>query len=86
MSVFPRTSLGYTLGLRRDKDITGQGERVPENPFEESRGRIRMAGDRRVDLYSAERDYLASPYVRGDYLPKRFVVSKPETDLEDLDA
>ena len=45
-----------------------------------------MAGDKRVDLYSAERDYLASPYVRGDYLPKRFVVSKPETDLEDLDA
>ena len=27
MSVLPRTQLGYTLGIRRDKNIYGQGER-----------------------------------------------------------
>ena len=26
MSVLPRTQLGYTLGIRRDKNIYGQGE------------------------------------------------------------
>jgi len=82
MSVFPRTSLGYTLGIKRDKDIYGQGEKVPKNPFEQSRGRIRMAGDKKVDLYSSERDYLASPYVRGDYLPDRFTASLPNLKME----
>ena len=82
--VLPSTKLGYTLGIKRDRDIISPRERQKASPFKGRR--IRMAGDRRVDLYSAERDYLASPYVRGDYLPKRFVVSKPETDLEDLDA
>lgn len=33
MSVLPRTQLGYTLGLRRDKNIYGQGERAQKNPF-----------------------------------------------------
>ena len=28
MSVLPRTQLGYTLGIRRDKDIYGQGEKL----------------------------------------------------------
>ena len=61
MAVLPRTQLGYTLGIRRDKDIISQGEKVPENPFEQSRGGTRMAGDRRVDIFTAERDYLTSP-------------------------
>ena len=56
MSVLPRTQLGYTLGIRRDKNIYGQGERGQKNPFAESRGRTRMAGDRRVDIFTAERD------------------------------
>jgi len=55
MSVLPTTSLGYTLGLRRDKNIYGKGERSQANPFEQSRGRTRMAGDRRVDIFTAER-------------------------------
>ena len=58
MSVLPRTQLGYTLGIRRDKNIYGQGERPQKNPFSESKGSTRMAGDKRVDLYSAEKDEL----------------------------
>jgi|TARA_R100001086_G_scaffold241450_1_gene168375 hypothetical protein len=85
MSVLPRTSLGYTLGIRRDKNIYGQGERAQANPFEQSRTRTRMAGDKKVDLYSSERDYLATPYVRGDYLPNRFVSSLPSLKLEEFD-
>ena len=42
MSVLPRTQLGYTLGIRRDKNIYGQGERGQKNPFAESRGRTRI--------------------------------------------
>ena len=33
MSVFPRTQLGYTLGIKRNKDIYGQGEKPPKNPL-----------------------------------------------------
>ena len=54
MSVLPRTQLGYTLGIRRDRNIYGQGERAQRNPFAESRGRTRMAGDRRVDIFTYE--------------------------------
>ena len=86
MSVLPSTKLGYTLGVRRDKNIYGQGERGQKNPFEESRGRTRMAGDRRVDLLTAERDYLAAPTVRGDFLPNRFLSSLPVTTLEESDG
>ena len=86
MSVLPRTKLGYTLGIKRDKDIYGQGERAQKNPFEESRGRTRMAGDRRVDIFTAERDYMRAPTVRGDYLPNRFVASVPVSRLEKPDG
>jgi hypothetical protein len=86
MSVLPRTQLGYTLGIRRDKDIYGQGERIQKNPFAESRGRTRMAGDRRVDIFTAERDYLRAPTVRGDYLPNRFVSSVPVSRMEQSDG
>ena len=86
MSVLPRTQLGYTLGIRRDKNIYGQGERGQKNPFAESRGRTRMAGDRRVDIFTAERDYLRAPTVRGDFLPDRFVSSLPVSRLENSDG
>ena len=86
MSVLPRTQLGYTLGIRRDKNIYGQGERAQENPFAESRGRTRMAGDRRVDIFTAETDYLRAPTVRGDFLPNRFVSSLPVSRLEKPDG
>tara|TARA_R100001509_G_C4702217_1_gene160427 strand:+ start:79 stop:480 length:402 start_codon:yes stop_codon:yes gene_type:complete len=58
MAVLPRTQLGYTLGVRRDKDVYGRGERPQKNPFAESRGSTRMAGDIRVNLYSAKQDEL----------------------------
>jgi len=86
MSVLPRTQLGYTLGIRRDKNIYGQGERAQENPFAESRGRTRMAGDRRVDIFTAERDYLRAPTARGDFLPNRFRVSITAPNLENFDG
>ena len=86
MSVLPRTQLGYTLGIMRNKDIYGQGEKLAKNPFEQSRGRTRMAGDRRVDIFTAERDYMRAPTVRGDYLPNRFVSSIPVSRLEISDG
>ena len=86
MPVLPTTKLGYTLGIRRDKDIYGRGEKIAKNPFEESRGRTRMAGDRRVDIFTAERDYLRAPTVRGDFLPNRFVASVPVSRLENSDG
>ena len=86
MSVFPRTKLGYTLGIKRNKDTYGQGEKPPKNPFEESRGRTRMAGDKRIDIFTAERDYMRAPTVRGDYLPNRFVASVPVSRLENSDG
>ena len=86
MSVLPKTNLGYTLGIRRDKNIYGQGERGQSNPFSESRGRTRMAGDKRIDIFTAERDYMRAPTVRGDYLPNRFVASVPVSRLENSDG
>ena len=86
MAVLPRTQLGYTLGIKRDKDIISQGERTPENPFEQSRGRTRMAGDRRVDIFTAERDFLRAPTARGDFLPNRFRASVPAPNLEISDG
>jgi len=83
MSVLPRTQLGYTLGIRRDKNIYGQGEKPQKNVFAESRGRTRMAGDRRVDIITAERDFLRKPYVRGDSLPNRFISSLPNLEISD---
>ena len=86
MAVLPRTQLGYTLGIKRDKDIISQGEKIPKNPFEQSRGRTRMAGDKRVDIFTAERDYLRAPTARGDFLPNRFRVSVPAPNLEISDG
>ena len=86
MSVLPRTQLGYTLGIRRDRNIYGQGERAQKNPFAESKGRTRMAGDRRVDIFTAERDYLRAPTARGDFLPNRFRASITAPNLENFDG
>ena len=86
MSAFPRTQLGYTLGIKRNKDIYGQGEKPPKNPFEESRTPTRMAGDRRVDIFTAERDYLRAPTARGDFLPNRFRASVTAPNLENFDG
>ena len=86
MSVLPRTQLGYTLGIKRDRDIISQGEKIAKSPFEQSRGRTRMAGDKRVDIFTAERDYMRAPTVRGDYLANRFRASVPVPRLENPDG
>ena len=86
MSVLPRTQLGYTLGIRRDKNIYGKGERPQKNPFEESRGRTRMAGEKRIDLFTTEQDFMATPYIRGTNLPKRFLTSLPVSREEKADG
>jgi hypothetical protein len=86
MSVLPRTQLGYTLGIRRDKNIYGQGEKIARNPFQQSRGGTRMAGDRRLNIFTAERDYMRAPTVRGDYLPNRFLTSIPVSRMENSDG
>ena len=86
MSVLPRTQLGYTLGIRRDKNIYAQGEKIARNPFQQSRGGTRMAGDRRLNIFTAERDYMRAPTVRGDYLPNRFLTSVPVSRMENSDG
>ena len=45
-----------------------------------------MAGDRRVDIITAEIDYMRAPTVRGDFLPNRFVASVPVSRLENSDG
>tara|TARA_B100001287_G_scaffold275017_1_gene281658 strand:+ start:1263 stop:1559 length:297 start_codon:yes stop_codon:yes gene_type:complete len=67
----PRTSLGYTLGINRDKDIISPKERIKASPFKEKR-RTRMAGEKRVDIFSVRPDQAPFTYTKGTNLPKRF--------------
>ena len=53
--VLPSTKLGYTLGIKRDRDIISPRERQKASPFK-GRRRTRMAGEKRVDLYSVRPD------------------------------
>ena len=65
--VLPSTKLGYTLGIKRDRDIISPRE----SPFK-GRRRTRMAGEKRVDLYSVRPDEAPFSYTKGTNLPKRF--------------
>tara|TARA_B100000900_G_scaffold239078_1_gene203165 strand:+ start:2212 stop:2466 length:255 start_codon:yes stop_codon:yes gene_type:complete len=71
MSVLPTTKLGYTLGLNRNKDIRAK-QRPQRNVFAESRGGIRMAGDRKIDLFSVQPDEAPMSQLKGSNLPSRF--------------
>ena len=51
--VLPSTKLGYTLGIKRDRDVISPRERLRASPFK-GRRRTRMAGDKRVDLLAKE--------------------------------
>ena len=82
--VLRSTKLGYTLGIKRDRDIISPRERQKASPFKGRR--IRMAGEKRVDIFTAERDYLRAPTARGDFLPNRFRVSVPAPNLEISDG
>ena len=48
--VLPSTKLGYTLGIKRDRDIISPRERQKASPFKGRR--IRMAGEKASRLYS----------------------------------
>jgi len=69
--ILPTTKLGYTLGIRRDKDIISPRERQKASPFKERR-RTRMAGEKRVDIFSVRPDEAPFTYTKGTNLPKRF--------------
>ena len=47
--VLPTTKLGYTLGIKRNRDIISPRERQKASPFKGRR--TRMAGEKRIDLY-----------------------------------
>ena len=69
--VLASTKLGYTLGIKRDRDIIRPRERQKASPFK-GRRRTRMAGEKRVDLYSVRPDEAPFSYTKGTNLPKRF--------------
>ena len=69
--VLPSTKLVYTLGIKRDRDIISPRERQKASPFK-GRRRTRMAGEKRVDLYSVRPDEAPFSYTKGTNLPKRF--------------
>jgi len=68
--VLPTTKLGYTLGIKRDKDIISPRERQKASPFKGRR--TRMAGEKRVDIFAVRPDELPFSYTKGTNLPKRF--------------
>ncbi len=59
--VLPSTKLGYTLGIKRDRDII--------SPRERQKAR---AGEKRVDIFSVRPDEAPFSYTKGTNLPKRF--------------
>ena len=69
--VLPTTKLGYTLGVKRDKDIISPRERQKASPFK-GRTRTRMAGDKRINLFAVRPDEAPFSYTKGTNLPKRF--------------
>ena len=68
--VLPTTKLGYTLCIKRDKDIISPRERQKASPFKGRR--TRMAGEKRVDIFAVRPDELPFSYTKGTNLPKRF--------------
>ena len=84
MSIRPETKLGYTLGLRRDKDPRGGYRRTGEGKFStgafpDTVGKIstRMAGER-LNIFDLEPGELKAPYVKGSRIRSRFPTVYPE--------
>ena len=69
--VLPSTKLGYTLGIKRDRDLITPRERQKASPFK-GRRRTRMAGEKRVDIFAVRPDEAPFSYTKGTNLPKRF--------------
>ena len=72
--VLPTTKLGYTLGIKRDRDIISPRERQKASPFKGRR--IRMAGEKLLDIYSVREGEAPSVYTTGDQLPDRLKADK----------
>ena len=68
--VLPTTKLGYTLGIKRNRDIISPRERQKVSPFKGRR--TRMAGEKRIDLFAVLPDEAPFSYTKGTNLPKRF--------------
>lgn len=65
--VLPTTKLGYTLGVKRDRDIISPRERQKASPFKGRR--TRMAGEKRVDIFAVRPDEAPFSYTKGTNLP-----------------
>ena len=50
--ILPTTKLGYTLGIKRDRDIISPRERQKASPFKGRR--IRMAGEKLSLIHISE--------------------------------
>jgi hypothetical protein len=72
--VLPTTKLGYTLGIKRDRDIISPRERQKASPFKGRR--TRMAGEKLLDIYSVREGEAPSVYTTGDQLPDRLKADK----------
>ena len=68
--VLPSTKLGYTLGIKRDRDIISPRERQKASPFKGRR--TRMAGEKRINLFAVRPDEAPFSVTKGTNLPKRF--------------
>ena len=77
MSIRPETKLGYTLGLRRDRDPRGGYRRTGGEKFARGKEETRMAGTR-LDIFSVEPGELKTPYVKGSRIRSRFPRTYPE--------
>jgi len=79
----PRTNLGYTLGINRDKDIIRDPRQ--RNVFAQSQGRIRMAGD--IDIFGAASGDVPTKTIRGSdlglYRTSRALRSAPFTSEQE---
>ena len=79
----PRTNLGYTLGINRDKDIIRDPRQ--RNVFAQSQGRTRMAGD--IDIFGAMAGDVPTKTIRGSdlglYRTSRALRSAPFTSEQE---
>ena len=57
----PRTNLGYTLGVNRDKDIIRDPRQ--RNVFAQSQGGTRMAGD--INIFNVSSGSLSTKNLKG---------------------
>jgi len=81
--ILPKTNLGYTLGINRDKDIIR--DPYQRNVFAQSQGGTRMAGD--IDIFDVVAGDVPTKSLRGSdlglYRTSRALKSAPFTSQEE---